>query len=161
MPLELFPMTFVPLIGDAIDRNLNTDNEYSIFYRPISPTDPSRSVCIFPTDWSANPRDKLIGGSLEPFQSEYKIAVQNSMIHGDIELGRSMFSVDTKAIRAILYRDADLHVALTSQVEVFMASSERVQKFDVLRQEFMASRMSVGFMYLAKTEIVITTETTQ
>jgi hypothetical protein len=159
--MDLFPMAFVPPIADALDRNLNGDNEYTILARPISPTDPSRSICIFPTDWAANPADKLIGGGLEPFQSEYKIAIQNSLIHGDIEVGRSMFSVDAKAIRAILYRDTDLHVALTSQVEVFMGSSERVQKFDVLRQEFMASRMNVGFMYLAKTEIVITTETTQ
>jgi hypothetical protein len=154
-------MAFVPPIAVAMERNLNADGEYTIFARPISPTDPSRSICIFPTDWAANPADKLIGGSPEPYRSEYKIVIQNSLISGDPEGGRAMFSVDAKAIRAILYRDPDLHVALTSQVEVFMGSYERVQKVDVLRQEFMASRMNVGFMYLAKTEIVVTTETTQ
>lgn len=160
--MDMFPMGFIPPLMDAMERNLNGDNEYSIFARPISPTDPSRSICIFPTDWSANPDDKLIGAlNGEPFQAQYKIAIQNSMVHGDTEEGRRLFSIDAKAIRAILYRDSALRVALTSQVEVFMNTTERVQKFDVLRQEFMASRMTVGFMYLAKTEIAITTEITQ
>lgn len=155
-------MGFIAPIADAMERNLNDDNEYTILPRPIAPTDPNRSICIFPSDWSANPADKLLGvPNREPFENTYKMVIQNTVIHGDTEEGRRLFSVDAKAIRAILYRDQAFHVALTSQVETFMNSIERVLKYDVLRQEFMASKMPVGFMYLAKTEFVITTEVTQ
>jgi hypothetical protein len=160
--MVLFPMAFVDPIADAMERNLNSENEYTIIRRPISPSDPSRSICIFPTDWTTDPSQKMIGApNREPFEQTYKIAIQNSLVSGDTEEGRAMFSVDAKAIRAILYRDQTFAVALTSQVEVFMNTTERVLKYDVLRQEYMASRMTVGFMYLAKTEFVITTEVTQ
>jgi hypothetical protein len=155
-------MAFVEPIAEAMERNLNVDNEYTILQRPISPSDPNRSICIFPDSWAASQEDKLIGvPNREPFQNTYKLVIQNSLIHGDSIEGRYLFSLDSKAIRAILYRDATFHVALTSQVETFMGSTERVLKYDVLRQEFMASRMTVGFMYLAKTEFVVITEVTQ
>lgn len=162
MAVEMFPMAFITPIAEAMERNLNGDNEFTVIKRPISPTDPSRSICIFPDSWAASPDDKLIGTpNREPYESQYKIVIQNTVISGDTEEGRQLFSVDTKAIRAILYRDTTFHVALTSQVEEFMSSVERVKKYDVLRQEFMGSRMNVGFMYLAKTDFLITTEITQ
>lgn len=159
----LFPMAFVDVIAEAMERNLNsTENEYRVFKRPLGPTDPSRSVAIFPDSWAADPADKLIGAAnREPYQSVYRIAIQNNVVHGDTEVGRAMFSVDTKSIRAILYRDTTFHVALAAQAEEFMTSTERVIKYDVLRQEYMASQTTIGFLYLAKTDFAITTEITK
>jgi hypothetical protein len=159
---EMIPQTFVTTVADAFERILNVGGEYRIFRRPVSMTDPSRSIGVFADHWMASPEDKLIGArNREPFQSTYRIFIQNIVIHGDTEVGRAIHSLDSKSIRAILYRDTALHVALAGQTEIFMGSTERVLKYDVLRQEYGTTRSTVGFLYLAKTEFSITTETTQ
>lgn len=157
---DMFPMGFVAPMAEVFERVLNSDGEhYRIVKRPISPTDPSRTIAIFPVDWTADPNDKLIGPTnREPYQSHYRIRIQNTYISGDSEEGRRQFSIDAKAIRAILYRDSTFHVALSSLTENFMGSTERVTKYDVTKQEFMAAKMAVGFQYLAVTEFTITTE---
>lgn len=159
---DLFPMGFIdPVIG-AFERNMNTNDEYSIFARPIGPLDADRTIGVFPNTWTANPEDKLIGvPNREPFQAIYSITIQNLVIHPDPIEGRRIFAIDSKSIRAILYRDAAFHLALAGLTESFMGSLERVKKYDVLRQEFMGSRTGISFLYLCKTEFIITTETTQ
>lgn len=157
---DLFPMAFVEPIAEVFDRILNADGDlYTIVKRPISPTDGSRTIAIFPMDWAANPDDKLIGvPNREPYQSLYRVRIQSTYVSGDSEAGRSQFSIDAKAIRAILYRDTTFHVSLTSLTEVFMGSTESVIKYDVTKQEFMGGEMPIGFQYLAVTELTITTQ---
>ena len=155
-------MSFVDVIAESLERVLNVGNEFTIVKRPVSPMDSSRTIGVFPDSWTADPDDKLIGAAnREPYQSNYRITIQNIVIHADTEIGRALYSLDAKAIRAILYRDAAFHVSLVGQSETFMNTIERVLKYDVLRQEYMASRATIGFLYLAKTEFSITTETTQ
>jgi len=157
---DMFPMGFVAPIADAFERILNASgNEFQVVRRPMNETDKSRTIAVFPTDWSAQAEDKLIGTSnREPYQSLYRVKIESSYISGDSIEGRRQFSIDAKSIRAILYRDTAFHVALTSLTEVFMGSTEKVIKYDVLRQEFMAGKTTVGFQYVAVTELSITTE---
>ena len=157
---DMFPMGFVDPIADAFERILNADgNTFNVVRRPMTQSDKSRTIAVFPVDWSANSDDKLIGtGNREPYQSLYRVRIESSYVSGDSEEGRRQFSIDAKSIRAILYRDTTFHVALTSLAEVFMGSTETVIKYDVLKQEFMAGKTNVGFQYLAVTELSITTE---
>jgi hypothetical protein len=159
---DLFPMGFIDPIKDAMERNLNTDDEYMIVARPVGPLDPSRTVGIFPATWVANPEDKLIGvPNREPYQAVYTITIHNIVIHADPIEGRRLFGIDSKSIRAILYRDPEFTVALAGLTESFLGSVERVKKYDVLRQEYMSNKSGISFLYLCKTEFIITTETTQ
>jgi hypothetical protein len=162
MAVDLFPMGFIEPILDALNRNLNYDGEYTIVGRPLNPTDPNRTIGVFPATWVANPDEKLIGmGNREPYESVYNLAIHNLIIHGDAIEGRRVYSIDSKAIRAILYRDEQFHVTLGGLTETFMGSVERVKKYDVLRQEFMVGRTGIGFTFLCKTEFIITTEITK
>lgn len=159
---DLFPMGMIPAISDAMERNLNAGtSEYTIVERPVGPTDPNRTVGISADEWAANPESKLIGvPNREPYESVYTFYIQNIIISGDPIEGRRVFAIDSKSIRAILYRDAAFHVALAGLTEDFMGSVERVKKYDVIRQQYMNSKMNIGFLYLCKTQFVITTEIT-
>lgn len=160
---EMFPMGFVDLISEALDRVLNFDGEvYKIIGRQIGPTDPSRTIAIWPEDWSANPEAKLIGAlNREPYESLYTLKIVNLFISADMVEGRRQFSIDSKSIRAILYRDETLRLALAGLTEVFLGSVERVKKYDITNQKFLGSKTGISFSFICTTTMTITTEITK
>ena len=85
----------------------------------------------------------------------------NLLIHGDDIVGRREFAADCRSVRAILYRDEGLRVALGGLTEALFGSVERVMKYNLARQDFLASRLDIGFTYLCTTDVVIQTETTK
>jgi hypothetical protein len=153
----IFPMRFVDVVAERLAA-LMTDHRLE--KRPVSTIDPSKTICVFPEDWATDENERLMGYSFsEPVLSTYRLIIENLVIHGDSTVGRSEFSVASKSVRAILYRDDVLHVSLAGLSEVFMGSVERVKKFTVPKQQFLSAGRDVGFYYLCRTELKIETET--
>lgn len=154
--MTTFPYTFVDPIVDALRRNMNS--EVLVEPRPLNPFD-TNSVGVYPVTWAPVADSELIG-QVEPTLNNYLIQVANVLIHGDDIEGRRLHGADCRSIRAILYRDDALRVALGGLAEVLFGSVERVKKYNVTRQDFLASRLNVGFTYLCTTDMIIQTETT-
>lgn len=152
-----FPMAFVDIIASRVKFNFDGS---PVEKRPISPIDPDGTIAIFPEDWLPSTEIEIGRSNFEPTFATYKLAIQNVTIHGDLELGRAHHAADSKALRAMLYRDQTLHVGLGGLEETFMGSVERVKKYRVTRQNFQSARLDLSFYYLCKTEIQIETETT-
>jgi hypothetical protein len=151
-----FPMDFVDPIVASMKNLMNS--EILVEPRPLSALD-SNTIGVYPTTWLPAVDSHLIGQN-EPTLNNYIVQIANVLVHGDDIEGRRLHGADCRSIRAILYRDDGLRVALLGLAEVLFGSVERVKKYNVQRQDFLASRLDIGFTFLCTTDLVIQTETT-
>ena len=79
----------------------------------------------------------------------------------DEAMGRAQFANDSKLVRVILYRDPTLQVRLGGLQEVLLGSSEMVQRFGVMRQQFETSELAGSFTFLSITDYIIDTSITR
>ena len=157
-----FPMAFVDPIVEAVQRVFDASSgvgTFNVVPRPLGSTDRSRTVGVFPVDSTGNIDDKSMGvPNREPFIHKYRLRIENMHVSGDQEVGRREFSIDSKAIRAILYRDTAFALAFLGLEEDFMGTVESVIQYDITKQEYVAGPSSLGFRYVAITEVLVTTQ---
>lgn len=127
----------------------------AVFTRPLRPSDPNVCVGVFTLDWA--PDENEIGGT-EPTLATYIYAIQTFVRHGDEQEGNNLHGLLTKAVRAMLYRDADTRVALASLSETSLGITERAQRWGVRQQRFANNEVDGQFLYLGTTDFWFQTE---
>lgn len=153
----MFPLPFVDAIADRFTTILTG---YTVQTEPVDPLSSDKSVAVFPMSWTPEDGTVLIGGNGEPTINHYHIRVQNLTIHGDIQVAYTQFTNDQRKIRAILYRDATLRVALAAMQETYLGSREGFKRMTVARQTTLPGRQRGAMYFLCETDIVIDTDTT-
>jgi valyl-tRNA synthetase len=99
----------------------------------------------------------IIARSLGP---EKMSKSKRNTVDPDEIIGRRMFNNTCRMIRAILYRDSTMRLALGGLSETIAGSTERVKMYDVTKQDYLSGRNTDGDMtYLCTTEMVFVTET--
>ena len=154
--LNIYPMNVVDEVAVSLEEYL--DDEVVILKRPLRPSDPYRSVGIFPTTNDVVAGSLEIGGNGEPTLQQYMYRIQNLCRHADEVLGRRQYAVDTKIIKTILYRDPALRLRLAALNDVSLGFQERFQKFTVGTQRYINNELNGQFMYLSVTEFSVETE---
>src|ERR1700752_2892664 len=152
--MAYFPMAVIDVLHDRFKEML-TDRE--IVDRALRPTDPPRSVGMFPTDWFPDVDSHEIGGR-EPTLGRYTYRIQTLVKHTNEEEGRALYAKDAKIIRAILYRDAELVTRLTGLQEITLGGIERVKRWGVRNQRYLNNELQGQFIFLATTELWLETE---
>jgi hypothetical protein len=153
---DFFPMRFIPPIVEALKRGIPS---HEVVERSLGPSEGNDIIGVFPAQWVPELDTKEMG-STEPTMSRYTVRIQNLRIDADEIVGRRLFNNTSRMIRAILYRDAALRLALLGLQEVISQSTERVKIFDVTKQDYLSARNSdQQMMYLCTTEMVFVTET--
>lgn len=132
--------------------------------RPLTPMDPTWSIGIVALHWQPGAtergaRDAHLLGKLEPTLSTYTYAIQALVRHADAQDGLALHSLLSKRIRAMLYRDAGLRVALAALTETSFGVTERLQRWGVSTQRFAANEIESEWLYLSTTELQVVTET--
>lgn len=154
---DLFPMVFVDKIIEVL---LPRFPNHSVVARSLGLSEGADAIGVFPAEWRPELDSKEIG-SIEPTFGRYIIRIQNLRIDADEIAGRASFVSTCRMIRAILYRDPALRLALGGLTEVIGDHTERVKIFDVTKQDYLSAKMGDVMTYLCTTEMVFVTETTQ
>jgi hypothetical protein len=131
-----------------------------IVRRPLRYVDPARTIGLHAVDWTPEAGSAVMGQE-EPQLARYLIRIQNLIKAGDEDEGRSLYVIDAKMIRAILYRDTALRVRCGELSEELLDTLERFKKFGVRNQRFLNNELSGQFVFLATTELWVETEVTQ
>lgn len=134
---------------------------FQVIRRPVRQTDPERTIGLFLVDWTPRMDSVLIGPQWEPELATYEYRLQLLIKHTDEIEGRRMFGAASKSLKAILYRDPDLVVRLTTLNETVLDVRETVKRFGVRRQRFLNNEIRGSFLYLAATDLWVETESTK
>jgi hypothetical protein len=152
-----FPINVIDVLHARFKELIGLDIE--IIDRPLRYTDPSRSVGLFAVDWVPVEGSYEIGKGFEPTLARYNYRIQALVKHTDEEEGRALYASDSKIIKAILYRDAQLVQRLTELQETNFGSIERAKRWGVRAQRFLNNELQGQFIYLATTELWLEAET--
>jgi hypothetical protein len=172
-----FPGNVVSVLAEYFK---NLDGDLMVTRRPVRTSDEVQTIGVFATDWDDN-RDSqemngLLGQNIQPgmFPTDipvlpgasmgtlgvYSITIQGLVTHTDEEEGIGAHSAMAKRIRVAVADDPNLRLALQPLTSSFGSKTERMQKWEVPRQRFLANEAEGTWIYLSVTELRITTETT-
>lgn len=153
----MLPLQFIDAIADALEAVMT---DHFVQTEPVSVLSRDMTIAVFPMAWTPDETTMLIG-SVEPSINHYHIRIQNLTIHGDIQIAYEQFTNDQRKIRAILYRDQTLSVALAAMQESYLGSRESFKRMNVVRQTTLPGRQNLAMYFLCETDILIDTETTK
>ena len=156
-PAAGFPFVFVDAIIDTLKSWMPS---HQIVPRGLRVTDSAQSIGVFPATWAEIPNTKEMG-HIEGVENRYTLKIQVMRKSMDEAMGRAQFANDSKLVRVILYRDPTLQVRLGGLQEVLLGSSEMVQRFGVMRQQFETSELAGSFTFLSITDYIIDTSITR
>lgn len=134
--------------------------EHTVVERPVRFIDPARSIGVYVADWSPLEDSQQIG-QYEPTLGRYLYRIQNMVKATDEVTGKTYFGADSKMIRAVLYRDPDLHVRLAGLVEEVLGSRESAKRWGVSRTRFLNTELKSQFTYIAQTDFWLESEVVQ
>lgn len=155
----VFPNNIVELV--ALRATL-IDPEIFVTKRPLRNTDPNQSIGVFAAQWTPNEQSKEMLGSafaVQPTLSRYAITVQDFVKDMDEENGLNVHSVLSRMIRAMLYTDNPLRVALSQLSSTLNGSTEQSQRWGISQQRFFANEIGGEWLYLSTLEFWLETET--
>ena len=157
----MLPLQFIDAIAEALEYHFTPVSGYRVQTEPLDPTSGDKYISVFPMSWTPDPDTAEIGNGEEPTINHYHIKIQNLTIHGDIQAAYTQTTNDQRKIRAILYRDQTLRLALAAMTEVYLGSTERFSRMIVTRQNMMQSRRQYSMYFLCETDIQIDTNTSK
>ena len=158
----MMPLQFVDAIAEALESLMGAG--YTVQTEPLDVLSLDKYIAVFPMSWEPDGESVEIGSSQnnkqgEPTINYYHLRVQNLTIHGDIQVAYTQFTNDQRKIRAILYRDTTLGVALRSMQENYLGSRESFKRMTVSRQNTLPGRQRGAMYFMCETDIIITTDT--
>ena len=149
-----FPANIVETLKLSL---VELDGVTTVLGRALRMVDPNASVGVFATDWHGG--EMGIGHPPEPLDNKYNIVIQLLIKHMNEEEALAQHSVLSKSIRVMVYRDPALRVRLPQLSEASSGVTERVQKWGVRAQRYLANELDGQFLFLSSTEVEVTTET--
>jgi hypothetical protein len=155
-----FPYNAIDKIAECMAQ---IDPDIVILKRPLRESDPVQSIGVFASQWLPEEDSyEMKGGPLgihEPTLSSYIISIQVFVKDADEERGAAVHATLSKIVRAMLYRDDTLRVALRALTAVAAGSTERTGKFGVRAQRYLSNELSGSWLYLSTIEFWLETET--
>lgn len=154
-----FPNNVVEILAN---KYLMIEGLEYVLKRPLRPTDPDMCLGVFPLDWT--PGEFEIGGAVnfnipvDPVTSTYQYAIQAFIKHADEEEGILKHTILSKIVRAMLYRDTALRVALAALNETSLGMKERTQRWGVGAQRFIQNDIQGKFVFLSTMDFWVETE---
>jgi hypothetical protein len=155
---SIFPNNVVELTAMAMQR---IDTDLTVVRRPLRSSDPQQSVGVHAQLWTPDEESyEMIGAlSREPTMQQYLIAVQAFVKHGDEEVGLATHSALSNYVRSVLYRDADLRVALQGlSVKYLNGTLETLKRWGIRTQRYFSNEIDAQWLYLSTLEFWIETE---
>lgn len=147
-----FPHNF----ADLIKQHFEDEPDFGVVVgRPLRPTDQNNMVGVFPTVWT--PEDYEIG-QFDPAVTRYMLGIQTLAKNATEEDGIIEHSRLAKKVRVMLYRDQDLRVQLGQLKTTDDTVTERLQRWGITNQRFLANEIDGQFLYLAVTDLWLETE---
>lgn len=165
--IPVFPNNVVEIVAlgaQLIDDDPNTGIE--VFKRPLRPTDPTQCVGVYGSLWT--PQDDSIEmkglpfaspGPEEPTIQRYTLAIQGMVKDAEEDRGLFTHSVLAKLLRSMLYRDADVRVALSTLSVTMDGSSERTSRWGLGQARYLNNEIQGSWIYLSTLEFWLETET--
>ncbi len=138
------------------------DPDMTLLKRPLRPSDPNYALGIYGTLWTPNDDSQEMRGvnAGEPTLSSYQIGIQTLVKDGDIEKGLAISSILAKRIRAVLYRNQPLRVALQSLYVQDGAFRESARRWGARSQRYMSNDIEGTFVTISVLDLWIETEMT-
>lgn len=151
----------MPALGD--------DGELTVLARPLRPSDPNKSIGVYGTLWMPDERSYEMGHNnvlgqpsspSEPTLATYQIGIQTLVKHSDTEAALAVGSVLNKRVRAVLYRNGPLQVALGSLYVEDSTSRESLKRWGVRSQRYFSNEIEGKFVFTSVLDFWIETEMT-
>jgi hypothetical protein len=154
-----FPNNIVSLLEIRIAL---LDSDLAVVKRPLRNTDPNQAVGIFASNWVPNDDSKEMRGiaPMQPTLSSYRIAIQAFIKDMDEERGLNTHAVLSRMLRAMVYTDQPLRVALATLTASLGSATERSQRWGISQQRFFSNELGGEWLYLSILEMWLETETT-
>lgn len=154
-----FPNNVVDAIAEVVP---GIDPDVTVYRRPLRPTDPNYAVSVYGTMWTPDEESFEIGHASpgEPTLQKYQIGIQTLVKDGDTVRALAQSTILASRIRAVLYRNADMRVALASLYVQDGASRESMKRWGINSQRFMSNDIEGKFVTISVLDLWIETETT-
>lgn len=155
----MFPDNIVELIAA---RCALIDPELYVCSRPLRSSDPNQSIGVTASVWIPDDESKEMLGAafaVQPTLSRYNIVVQAFVKDMDEERGLKVHGTLSRLIRAMLYTDQPLRVALSQLSIVLSGTTERAQRWGISQQRFFGNEIDSEWLYLSNLEFWLETET--
>ena len=155
----VFPNNVVAALGPVIEA---IDSDCLALYRPLRPSDPNYSVGVYGTLWTPDDESMEIGHPLNPMETtlqRYQIGIQTLVKDGDPMRGLTISSILTNRVRAVVYRNQPIRVALTSLYVVDSdGHRESLKRWGIRTQRFMSNEIEGQFITISVLDLWIETE---
>ena len=159
----VFPNNFVEVLATVLP---GIDEEVTLQKRPLRPTDPNYSLGVFATVWMPNDDSYEMGhlggggdsGPNEPTLSTYQIGIQVLVKDSDSERALAVGSLLNRRIRSVLYRNADLRLALASLYTTEDSVTERLKRWGIRSQRYISNEIEGKFVFISVLDMFIETE---
>lgn len=153
----VFPNNAVEILAAVLP---NIDSDLTSQSRPLRPTDPDYSIAIYGTLWTPE-EDSYETGPLpvEPTLSRYQIGIQTLIKDGDTQRALAVSSILTNRIRAVIYRNQPLRVALSSLYVLDTDGvRESMKRWGIRAHRFMSNDIEGKFITISVLDMWIETE---
>lgn len=155
----IFPNNIVSLTAA---RAALLDDQLHVLKRPLRASDPNQSVGVTAAIWTPNDRSQEMLGeqfAVQPTLSRYIVNVQGFIRDMDEERGLNVHTVLARMLRAMLYTDQPLRVALSQLSSTLGPTTERSQRWGISQQRFFVNEIKGEWLYLSILEFWLETET--
>lgn len=162
--LPVFPNNVVEVLALACEAYIDPEPDpmkrVQVFRRPLHPEDPPQCIGITGSLWTPDVQSHEIS-KVEPTLQTYIVMIQCFVKDMDEKKGLASHSVLSKLVRNMIYRRAELRVALGNLSDITGGATERLQRYGVRSQAYISGEVPAGtFMYLSTLETYFETETT-
>lgn len=149
-----FPENIVAILAEYL---AEIEGVEDVVTRPIRTSDPDGTAGVFAGEWT--PEEYEIGvQSGEPTIQNYSLFLQfTSKLAGEEQENRGLHAVVSRKIRAMLYRNPDLHVALRGLSEALDGATERFARMETQRQRFFSNQAQGVFLFLSVLDLKVQT----
>ena len=159
----VFPNNFVEILAIVLP---GIDEECTLQKRPLRGTDPNYSLGVFATLWTPNEDSYEMGhlgggtqpGPNEPTLSTYQIGVQVLVKDSDASRALAVSSLLNRRVRSVLYRNADLRLALAGLYTTEGSVTERLKRWGIRSQRYMSNDIEGTFVFISVLDMFIETE---
>lgn len=159
-------MSFPSGIVSVLKTSLATAGEHlspsvtiPVLGRALRVVDPQRTLAVFAMDWKPGRDYEMADDRLgEPLLPRYMFEVQALVRASKEEMGRDEIATLSKIVRAMLYRDQGLAVALRGLSDELLGHVERVKRWGVPVQQFYSNELSGQFCFLSTASLWVEVE---
>jgi len=156
-----FPENVIEAVQASLATHFTVEDGYTVLTRPVRFEDPDKTITVFANEWVPQQEASAQIGQREPALATYTFRIQNYRKVANREVGRELAAIDAKIMRGILYRDANLALALGALTETLLGSRETFKRMGLSRTRYLNNDVNRIFVCLNTTDMWVETETVQ